>query len=120
MVQELIKKMLEINPKRRISMKDVMENKWVRENFKNYKKKAYSEILKSMNIDNFKPIFLAFKAKKIRKAIFSHYASRTATIDQIEKYREIFRLIDKDADGELTAEEFKYAMMKSDNLKYAD
>ena len=73
-----------------------------------------------MNIESFKPIFQAFKAKKIRKVIFSHYARRIATIEEIEYYRELFRVIDRDADGDLTADEFKYAMMKSDNLKLAD
>jgi hypothetical protein len=31
--------MLEINPKKRLTAREVMENKWVCENFKNYKKK---------------------------------------------------------------------------------
>lgn len=39
MVPDLVKKMLEVNPKKRISAKDVMNNKWVNENFKNYKRK---------------------------------------------------------------------------------
>jgi len=39
MVPEVIKKMLEVNPKKRITAKDIMNNKWVNENFKNYKRK---------------------------------------------------------------------------------
>jgi serine/threonine protein kinase len=46
-VPELIKKMLEINPKKRITTREVMENKWVNENFKNYKKKMLQEKLKT-------------------------------------------------------------------------
>ena len=39
LVPELVKRMLEVNPKKRSTTKDIMNNKWVLENYKNYKKK---------------------------------------------------------------------------------
>ena len=39
LVLDLAKRMLEVNPSKRLTAKDVMTNKWVNENYKNYRKK---------------------------------------------------------------------------------
>jgi serine/threonine protein kinase len=38
-IPELIKKMLEVNPKKRYSAKDIMNNTWVYSNYKRYRQK---------------------------------------------------------------------------------
>lgn len=40
-VPEVIKKMLEVNPKKRCTAKDVMQHVWINENYKNYKRKLH-------------------------------------------------------------------------------
>jgi len=78
-VPELIKKCLEINPKKRLSAKDVMTNKWVSENYKNYKRKLQQDLRKTSRTVQYNAAFLAFKAKKIKKALFSYFANVLAT-----------------------------------------
>jgi serine/threonine protein kinase len=38
-VPDLVKKMLEINPKKRPTAREIMNHRWVNENFKTYRKK---------------------------------------------------------------------------------
>jgi Ca2+-binding EF-hand superfamily protein len=56
---------------------------------------------------------LAFNSKKIKKALYSYFASMMATNEDKENFTEMFRAIDKDGDGVLTAEEFEEAMGKT-------
>jgi calcium-dependent protein kinase len=45
-VPELVKKMLEVNPSKRLTPKEVMNNKWINENYQQYKKKASTDFQK--------------------------------------------------------------------------
>jgi Ca2+-binding EF-hand superfamily protein len=62
-------------------------------------------------------VFLAFNAKKIKKALFSYFAPYLSTEDDIEQFTEMFRVLDKDGDGILTAEEFEFAMGRFEELE---
>lgn len=121
MVLELAKKMLEINPNKRISAREIMNNKWVNENYRNYRKKFESKNLPK--VDQFNAAFLAFKAKKLKKALFSYLANILATPEDKEMFGEMFKMMDINGDGSLTVEEFESAMIKfnqvnnSSNLK---
>lgn len=115
LVPDLLKKMLEINPRKRMSARDVMNNKWVSENYKNYKKKFIQEMRRTANSNQYTAVFLAFNAKKIKRALFSYFANIFASAEDKEYFGEMFRMLDKDGDGVLTAEEFEEAMSKYDS-----
>lgn len=112
LVPDLVKKCLEVNPKKRITAKDVMNNKWVNENFRNYKRKLLQEMRKTNKNVQYNAAFLAFKAKKIKKALFSYFANVLASAEERELFSEMFRMMDIDGDGVLTSDEFEKAMVK--------
>jgi Ca2+-binding EF-hand superfamily protein len=53
---------------------------------------------------------LAFNSKIIMKAFFSYFANILTTPQDREHFSDIFRELDLDGDGILTAEEFEEAM----------
>ena len=87
-----------------------MDHKWVNENYKNYKKKLIENPRRGKDNGHYNAAFLAFKAKKIKKALFSYFASILATPEDKDIFTEMFRAMDNDGDGFLTAEEFEKAM----------
>ena len=115
LVADLAKMMLEINPKKRATAREVMENKWVNQYFQNYKKKLLHD-LKSFNQtegqNNNQAAFLAFKSRKLKKALFSYFANILATVEDKEMYSQIFRQMDSDEDGVVTTDEFEAAMQQ--------
>ena len=110
LVLDLAKRMLEVNPSKRLTAKDVMTNKWVNENYKNYRKKF--EAKRAGKTEQYNAAFLAFKAKKLKKALFSYFANVLASADDKEMFSDMFRMMDVDGDGSLTVEEFEGAMIK--------
>lgn len=59
---------------------------------------------------------MAFKAKKIKKALFSYFANVLATAEDKEQFSEMFRMMDIDGDGVLTSDEFEKAMIKFEQV----
>jgi calcium-dependent protein kinase len=112
LVPDLVKRMLEVNPKKRLSAKDVMNNKWVNENYRNYKRKLMQEMRKTNKNVQYNAAFLASKAKKIKSALFAYFATILASQEDKELYSEMFRMMDIDGDGTLTIDEFEGAMVR--------
>lgn len=89
-----------------------MINKWVSENSKNYKRKVLSDLRKVNKNVQYNAAFLAFKAKKIKKALFSYFANVLASAEDKDMFTEMFRMMDVDGDGILTSDEFEQAMVR--------
>lgn len=109
---ELLKKMLEISPRKRFSARDIMDHRWVSENYKTYKKKLKQNYIslgtaKKANDEEQEPIK---KPKPLKNALYKYFAPQLANEDDFSKFSEMFQDIDKDGDGVLSAEEFEEAM----------
>ena len=98
-VPELLRRMLAIDPKKRISAREIMQDYWVKTSYSKYTERDYLKFIKKQDISFYTPFKQAYNAKKIKKTLFSHYAVRKCPIQKVEELRELFRVLDKDGEG---------------------
>ena len=108
--KDLIKKLLEINPDKRISAKEALKEKWFEIN-KNPKNK----------INNNLPMFIQniteFCAEqKLQQATLAFLIHNFAPKDELNELKEIFFAFDKNCDGKLSKEEFFTGLSNTNSL----
>lgn len=95
----LIKKLMAYNPKERITAAEALHDPWIVTNSEN--KIMATQDLKDC-VENLK----SFKAiNSMQKAVLTYMASRVITKEEEKKLRDIFTLLDKNGDGQLSQEE---------------
>ena len=108
--KSLVKKLLEIDPEKRISAKDALKEKWF-------------EINKNPNnkINNSLPMFIKniteFCAEqKLQQATLAFLVHNFAPKDELNELKEIFFAFDKNCDGKLSKEEFFTGLSNTNTL----
>ena len=108
--KSLVKKLLEIDPEKRISAKDALKEKWF-------------EINKNPNnkISNSLPMFIKniteFCAEqKLQQATLAFLIHNFAPKDELNELKEIFFAFDKNCDGKLSKEEFFTGLSNTNTL----
>ena len=93
----LIKRMLTLNPKRRPSAADAMNDPWIQKNSLTHNIKKHKVVFQ--NFTNFR------STSKFRYALITYIARRMVTAKEKETLREAFLALDKDGNGTLNKEE---------------
>lgn len=111
--KDLIKKLLELNPKKRLTAKEALEHEFFAE--------ISSNRLNEYNLDlsvleNLKKNKIE---KKFQQAVVSYIAYNFARKDEIANLRKIFKMIDKDCDGRISSKEL-FSAWKIFNLEISE
>jgi len=97
----LIKKLMTYNPNHRISATDALQDPWIVNNSKKFDSTASSTEFVSC-VENLK----SFKANSsFQKAILSYLAGHVISKDEEKRLRDIFTMLDKNGDGQLSEQE---------------
>ena len=104
--KDLIRKMLELNPTKRLSASDCLKTPFFE--VLNNNKETIPDLLHSV-ISN---IYKLNAREKIQQATIGFIVHHIQYSEQVEKLRNIFEFLDIDKDGELTHEEIRKAILK--------
>jgi len=104
--KDLIRKMLELNPTKRLSASDCLKTPFFE--VLNNNKETIPDLLPSV-ISN---IYKLNAREKIQQATIGFIVHNIQYSEQVEKLRNIFEFLDIDKDGELTHEEIRKAILK--------
>ena len=104
--KDLIRKMLELNPTKRLSASDCLKTPFFE--VLNNNKETIPDLLPSV-ISN---IYKLNAREKIQQATIGFIVHHIQYSEQVEKLRNIFEFLDIDKDGELTHEEIREAILK--------
>jgi calcium-dependent protein kinase len=104
--KDLIRKMLELNPTKRLSASDCLKTPFFE--VLNNNKETIPDLLPSV-ISN---IYKLNAREKIQQATIGFIVHHIQYSEQVEKLRNIFEFLDIDKDGELTHEEIRKAILK--------
>lgn len=109
---KLIQKMLEINPKRRISAKNALSDPWILSNLTR-NKTVSDDFIPLNNLRNF------HTEQRLEHAVLSFIGSNLMSKEESKKMYSNFKSIDKNNDGKLSKEELLEAYMKTMNKEDA-
>ena len=102
----LIRKMLNKNPKKRPSIFEVFNDKWIQSRSRNITRDVP---LRGNYIEN----LYGFRASsKLQRATMSFIASQMLTSEESSELERIFRACDENGDGKLSPEEIEHALEK--------
>ena len=109
--KNLVKRMLEINPDKRLSARDALKDKWFEINKNsiiNKKNTNYSIFIK--NITEFRA------EQKLQQATLAFLVHNFAPKEELDELKEIFFCFDKNGDGKISKEEFVTGLSNTNNL----
>ena len=110
---DLITKMLEYNPNKRISAKDALNHIWIKESTQKVKS---LETFETTNLDNLK----LFKAgEKLQHAVLTFISCQILPREQLKIMTDNFRKVDYNGDGKLSRDEIMNAYLKVMNKERA-
>lgn len=109
--KDLVKKLLEINPGKRLSAKDALNEKWFKVN------ENPTGIIKNNNFSIFIKNITEFCAEqKLQQATLAFLVHNFAPKEELDELKEIFFAFDKNGDGKISKEEFVTGLSNSNNL----
>ena len=109
--KDLVSKLLEINPEKRLSAKEALNEKWFKVN-ENPTGKS-----KNNNFSIFIKNITEFCAEqKLQQATLAFLVHNFAPKEELDELKEIFFAFDKNGDGKISKEEFVTGLSNSNNL----
>jgi calcium-dependent protein kinase len=109
--KDLVKKLLEINPEKRLSAKDALNEKWFKVNENpNEKNKNNNFTIFIKNITEF------CAEQKLQQATLAFLVHNFAPKEELDELKEIFFAFDKNGDGKISKEEFVTGLSNTNNL----
>ena len=97
--KDLVKRLLTLDPAKRISASESLQHKWIKQMAQAEKVDKQVAAKTLSNLRNFRG------DQKLKQATLSFIASQLVSKDETEHLEKIFQLIDKDGDGNLSKEE---------------
>lgn len=97
--KDLVSKMLEFSPKKRLSAEEALKSKWIMRNSNNTISDplVFKDVLKNMkNFD---------AGEKFQQATIAYIVHFLFPSDEIEELKKVFKAIDKNGDGRITYDE---------------
>ena len=112
--KNLVLKLLQVNPTKRISAKEALEDVWFQKNFN-----LNNTLISNQNINNYK-IFIKniteFCAEqKLQQATLAFLVHNFAPKEELNELKKIFFAFDKNGDGKLSKEEFVKGLTNNNN-----
>jgi calcium-dependent protein kinase len=109
MAMAFVKKLMTPNPHMRISIQEALNDPWIVKNAK-IATPSPAAVLKSLGE------LKLFKAhSSIHKAVLAYMVGHTLSRDKERELREVFKMMDKNNDGQLSKEELMQAYMQAFN-----
>ena len=107
--KNLVLKLLQVNPAKRISAKDSLEDVWFKKNFSinSLENSSFKYFLK--NITEF------CAEQKLQQATLAFLVHNFAPKDELDELKKIFFAFDKNGDGKLSKEEFVKGLSNNNN-----
>ena len=109
--KNLVLKLLQVNPTKRISAQEALEDVWFQKNFKintlenNQNSNSYNIFIK--NITEF------YAEQKLQQATLTFLVHNFAPKEELDELKKIFFAFDKNGDGKLSKEEFVKGLTKN-------
>ena len=109
--KNLVLKLLQVNPTKRISAQEALEDVWFQKNFKintlenNQNTNSYNIFIK--NITEF------YAEQKLQQATLTFLVHNFAPKEELDELKKIFFAFDKNGDGKLSKEEFVKGLTKN-------
>ena len=97
--KDLVKRLLTLDPDRRISASEAIQHRWIKQMAQGEKVDKQIATKTLSNLKNFRG------EQKLKQAALAFIASQLVSKDETEDLEKIFRAIDKDGDGNLSKEE---------------
>ena len=109
--KDLVNKLLEINPEKRLSAKEALNEKWFKIN------ENPTEKNKNNNFSIFIKNITEFCAEqKLQQATLAFLVHNFAPKEELDELKEIFFAFDKNGDGKISKEEFVTGLSNTNNL----
>ena len=112
--KNLVLKLLQVNPTKRISAKEALEDVWFQKNFN-----LNNTLIGNQNINNYK-IFIKnitefYAEQKLQQATLAFLVHNFAPKEELNELKKIFFAFDKNGDGKLSKEEFVKGLTNNNN-----
>ncbi|CDW79639.1 protein kinase domain containing protein [Stylonychia lemnae] len=98
--KQLIRKMLEFDPKQRISAQEILQDAWIQKSTK-------KQEVKPLNLNSLKNLQNFHSERKLQASIFQYIANQLISTDEEQELRVIFQALDANGDGVISKDELR-------------
>ena len=112
--KDLITKLLELDPQKRLSAKEALEHNWFKINDLNLEHKDNK--IKEKNLTKIINNIIEFRAEqKLQQATLAYLVHNLCSIEEIQELKDVFMYFDTNNDGRLTKEELMTGLTRISN-----
>ena len=116
--KDLISKLLELDPKKRLSAKNALEHNWFKINDINPEHKDNK--IKEKNLTKIINNIIEFRAEqKLQQATLAYLVHHLCSFEEMQDLKDVFMYFDTNNDGRLTKEELKTGLTRISNLDFS-